>query len=113
METNRTLEILRTYNFAERNHWQLMADLSDNDYDISYFGGRVTINDDFEYFLQTQENNFNIHDVLDWLRNTVRECRDEQKIKNAANYQGCIDECNLLLKIVHQDYLIFNVLIRK
>ena len=45
METNRTLEILRTYNFVERNHWQLMADLSDNDYDISYFGGRVTIND--------------------------------------------------------------------
>lgn len=108
MESNRTLEILRTYNFAERNHWQFMADLSNNDYDISYFGGRVTINDDFEFFLQTREDKFNIHDILDWLRNTVRECRDEQKNNNMENYQGCIDECNLLLKIVHQDYLIFN-----
>ena len=107
MKTNRTLEILRKYNYVERNHWQLMCDLSDNDYDISYFGGRVSINDEFDYFLQTQEDNFNIHEVLDWLRNTVRDCYDNQKNKNQENYQGAIDECNLLLKIVHQDYLIF------
>lgn len=104
----RTLEILKIYNCAERNHWQLMCDLSNNDYDISYFGGRTTINDEFDEFLQSQEDNFNIHNILDWLRGTVRECMDDQKIGNQFNYQGCIDECNLLLKIVHQNYLIFS-----
>ena len=49
METNRTLEILRTYNFAQKNHWQLMCDLANNDYDIDYFSGRVSVNDDFDY----------------------------------------------------------------
>ncbi len=111
MEINRTLEILRTYNFSERNHWQLMCDLSNNDYDISYFGGRTAINDEFEFFLQTQQDNFNIHEVLDWLRDTVRNCKDNQHLNDKVNYQGCIDECNLLLKIVHQDYLIFNTIV--
>ena len=32
----RTLETIRMYNFAQKNHWQLMCDLSDNDYDIHY-----------------------------------------------------------------------------
>jgi hypothetical protein len=31
----------------------------------------------------------------------------DQKLKNQVNYQGAIDECNLLLKIVNHDYLIF------
>lgn len=105
---NRTLQILRMYNYVERNHWQLMADLSNNDYDIDYFGGRATINDNFDYFLQTQEYEFDMHKVFDWLRDTVRECIDDQNTKNKVNYQGCIDECNLLLKIAHQDYLIFS-----
>ena len=108
MALNRTLEILRRYNYAERNHWQLMADLSNNDYDISYFGGRATLNDNFDYFLQTEEDNFDIRNVFDWLRITLRDSIDLQKENNKANYQGCIDECNLLLKITHQDYLIFN-----
>ena len=106
METNRTLEILRTYNYAQKNHWQLMCDLANNDYDIDYFSGRVSINDDFDYFLQTQEDDFDIHKVLDWLRDTVRECYNDQKSKNQVNYQGAIDECNLLLNIVNNDYLI-------
>ena len=96
METNRTLEILRTYNYAQKNHWQLMCDLANNDYDIDYFSGRVSINDDFD-----------IHKILDWLRDTVRECYDDQKSKNQVNYQGAIDECNLLLNIANHDYLIF------
>ena len=48
MKTNRTLEILRMYNFTEKNHWQLMCDLSNNDYDIDYFGGRESINYAFD-----------------------------------------------------------------
>ena len=108
METNRTLAILRTYNYVQKNHWQLMCDFANNDYDINYFSGRFSVNDAFDYFLQTQENNFDINKVLDWLRDTVRECYDDQKSKNQVNYQGAIDECNLLLKITNQDYLIFN-----
>ena len=30
----RTIEILRNYNVAESNHWQLMCDLSNDDYGI-------------------------------------------------------------------------------
>ncbi len=108
METNRTLDQIKQFNYIEYNHWQLMCDMANNDYDINYFGGRVSINDDFNDFLQEQEDNFNIHEILDWLRKTVRECIDMQKDNNQENYQGAIDECNLLLKYVHQDYLIFN-----
>ena len=103
----RTLETIRMYNFAQKNHWQLMCDLSTNDYDIHYFSGRISINDDFDCFLQTQEN-FNIHNIFDWLTDTKKECKDNQENKNKVHYQGAIDECNLLLKIVYQDYLIFN-----
>ena len=103
MKTNRTLQMLYTFNCAERNHWQLMADLSNNDYDVNYFGGRASINDNFNYFIQHQ-NEFNIHNILDFLRNTLRECIDEQKTKNEENYQGCIDELNLLIRIVKQEY---------
>ena len=103
----RTLETIRMYNFAQKNHWQLMCDLSTNDYDIHYFSGRISINDDFDCFLQTQEN-FNIHNIFDWLTDTIKECKDNQENKNKVHCQGAIDECNLLFKIVYQDYLMFN-----
>ena len=103
----RTLETIRMYNFAQKNHWQLMCDLSDNDYDIDYFSGRISINDDFDCFLQMQKN-FNIHNIFDWLTDTIKECKDNQENKNKVHYQGAIDECNLLFKIVYQDYLMFN-----
>ena len=110
METNRTLEILKTYNFAQRNHWQLMCDLSNNDYDIRYFDGRQTANIRLDEFLQTQEDNFNIDEVLNYLLNSYNECiedqnryYDEYKCWN-ENYRGYINEIDLLMKIVQQQY---------
>ena len=49
-----------------------------------------------------------IHNIFDWLTDTIKECKDNQENKNKVHYQGAIDECNLLFKIVYQDYLIFN-----
>lgn len=66
------------------------------------------MNTSFDEFLQSQEEDFDIHILSDWLRDIVRECKDDQKIANRVNYQGCIDECNLLLRIVQKDYLKFN-----
>ena len=81
METNRTIEILKTYNFAQKNHWQLMCDLSNNDYDIHYFDGRQSANVYLDEFLQTQENN----------------CYNEF-------YRGMVAEIELLVHIVKQEY---------
>ena len=111
METNRTLEILKTYNFAQKNHWQLMCDLSNNDYDISYFGGRAIANDNLENFLQGQEDGrFNIDEILNYLLNSYNKCiedqnryYDEHKCWN-ENYRGYINEIDLLMKIVNQEY---------
>ena len=51
----RTLETIRMYNFAQKNHWQLICDLSDNDYDIHYFDGRQSANIALDEFLQELE----------------------------------------------------------
>lgn len=111
METNRTLEILKTYNSAQKNHWQLMCDLSDNDYDINYFGGRVTANDNFDYFLQTQQlDGFDIERILNYLIESNNECIEDQnkyyEENNCFNekYIGYITETNLLIHIVKQEY---------
>lgn len=105
---NRNLSMLMTFNSVERNHWQLMADLSNNDYDVSYFGGRATINDEFNNFLYYYVGEFDISYVIDWLNDTLIDCNEELKENNHENFQGCIDECCFLLQFVHQDYLIFN-----
>ena len=110
METNMTIQQLQNYNFCERNHWQLMADLSNNDYDISYFGGRVAICDEFDFLLQTQEDNFDIKEIIEWLvdnfedtTNQYVEYFKENKVYN-PNYKGVLDEIELLIRIVAQDY---------
>ena len=111
METNRTLEILKTYNFAQKNHWQLMCDLSNNDYDIHYFCGRELANDNLDYFLQTQEiDGFDIEKILNYLLDSYNECIEDQNKYYEENkcwnekYRGYINETNLLMKIVKQDY---------
>lgn len=110
METNRTIQQLRNYNFCEHNHWQLMADLSNNDYDISYFSGRVSICDEFDFLLQTQEDNFDIKEIIEWLINNFEDTANqyieylqENKVYN-TNYKGVLDEIELLIRIVAQDY---------
>ena len=37
MKTNRTLDQIKQFNYIEYNHWQLMCDMANNDYDINYF----------------------------------------------------------------------------
>ena len=110
MGTNRTIEILRTYNFAQKNHWQLMCDLSNNDYDICYFDGRQSANIYLDEFLQTQEDNFNIDWVLKCLTDNLEEYTESQaeyyKENNCYNefLIGMVDEIELLIHIVKQDY---------
>lgn len=111
METNRTLEILRTYNYAQKNHWQLMCDLSNNDYDISYFSGRETVNDNLNFVLQIQEDEgFDIDDMLNQLQgwhdegvNEQQEYYKENKCYN-ENTRGWLDEIQLMTKIIKQQY---------
>ena len=100
--------MLILFNLIERNHWQLMADLSNNDYDIDYFGGRVAINDEFNDFLCHHVGEFDIIHAIDCLNDILIECASDQKENNKESYQGNIDECGFLLQFVHQNYLLFN-----
>jgi hypothetical protein len=111
MKTNRTLEIIRTYNYAQKNHWQLMCDLSNNDYDISYFSGRETVNDNLNFVLQIQENEgFDIEDMLNQLQKWHDEgVKDQQEYYNEnkcynENTRGWLDEIQLMMKIIKQQY---------
>jgi len=109
METNRTIEILKTYNFAQKNHWQLMCDLSNNDYDIHYFDGRQTANITLEDFLQDQED-FNINRIIEFLIDKFEEYVEEQIKFYRENkcynefYRGLVSEFDLLIKIAKQNY---------
>lgn len=111
METNRTLDILKTYNYAQSNHWQLMCDLSNNDYDISYFGGRRTVNDNLSYIFQLQEENgFDIEKLLfelqQWYDEGVNDQQEYYKENNCYNENttGWLDEIELMMKIIKQHY---------
>ena len=105
METNRTLEILRTYNYAQKNHWQLMCDLSNNDYDISYFGGKVTIADNFVTFLRGVEDEFYLQEVVEYLYNELKDVNNDLNYNiNNANYKGAAEELKFLLRYCYQEY---------
>jgi len=86
-----------------------MCDLSNNDYDIDYFGGKVTICDNFECFLQTVEN-FNIDEILKYLNEQYTEVTlDYQKYfeENGflnMNYLAALQELEFLIHVVKQDY---------
>ena len=110
METNRTLNQIKQFNYIEYNHWQLMCDLCDNDYDLSYFGGRVTANNNFNYFLQDLDT-FDINEIIIYLDTELIDCQKDNEIyKNEnnisnENYVGYIDEIQFLLNYVKVNYL--------
>ena len=64
----RTFETIQMYNFVQKNHWQLMCDLSNNDYDICYFGGKVTVADNFVSFLRSVEDEFYLQEAAEYFR---------------------------------------------
>jgi len=105
----RTLEQITTLNKVEYNHWQLMCDLSNNDYDISYFGGRVIANSNFNDFLQDLDS-FNINKIIIYLNTELINCQKVNEIyKNECNiynenYIGYIDEIQFLLNYVKFNY---------
>ena len=105
----RTLETIRRYNFAQKNHWQLMCDFSDNDYDIKYFDGRQTANIELEEFLQ-ENDEFNIDKILNYLTDKYEEYTlmhlKFYRENNCYNefYGGYVSETDLLAKIVKQNY---------
>lgn len=109
MTTYRTLEQITTLNKVEYNHWGLMCDLSNNDYDISYFGGRVTANSNFNDFLQDLDS-FDINEIIVYLDTELMDCQKENEIyKNEynisnENYVGYIDEIQFLLSYVKFNY---------
>lgn len=97
---NRTLEQIKQFNCIEYNHWQLMCDIANNDYDINYFSGRATINSNVKDFLEDLDN-FDIDTIIDYL-NT--ELVGENNTYN-ENYKGCIDELYLLINFITQEYV--------
>ena len=103
MDANRKLEILKTCNLAQKNHWQLMCDLSSNDRNIRYFDGRESVNVNLNEYL---EDNDNINDVLKFLIEYLDEYSDTQmkfvKENHYYNeyYKGVIDEINFLIYMI-------------
>ena len=86
-----------------------MCDLSNNDYDISYFGGRGTADENIRSYI-SYTNDFNLDDLCKHIKGAIDECEKEikayKKIINHhnENYQGYVDEMKLLLQIVEQEY---------
>lgn len=105
----RTIEILKNYNAAEKNHWKLMCDLSNDD--IHYFSGREFANLDFDYYLK-QSDKFDKTEIIEWINyqynETLIEIEQYKKENNTQlineNYQGYLDELNLLKRICKQNY---------
>lgn len=92
---------------VQKNHWQCMCDLSDNDYDIHYFEGRECIDDEIITYLRNCDGNL-IH-FFDYINSFIVEIQEEydKYIENGfadVHRQGCLDEIKLAYKIIKQEY---------
>ena len=73
IESKRTFKEIITVALVETHHWQLLCDLANNDYDISYIGGKVTIADNLVTFLRGVEDEFYLQEVVEYLYNELTE----------------------------------------
>ena len=103
MEISRTLNELYTIIEIDLHHWQLLADLANNDYDIGYFGGKVTICGNLESYLRIE--NPDIKDVVIYLNDELEGIyEDIDKVPNNENYQGALEEVQFLLHYIYKEY---------
>jgi len=98
------------YFCVQKNHWQCMCDLSNNDYDIHYFEAREIIDDDIITYLRNCDMNpIHLLNFINSLKSSIQEEYDNF-IKEygviSEYHQGCLDEINLAIKIIKQDYTI-------
>lgn len=100
----RTFNEIITVALAEYHHWQFLCDLVDNDYDISYFGGRVTEANEFVEFLRS--NDFkNLQEITDYLQNQLNDANYYVRCyEDNENYKGAQEELEFLLKYCIKDY---------
>lgn len=105
IESKRTFKEIITVALAETHHWQLLCDLANNDYDISYFGGKVTILDNFVTFLRGVEDEFYLQEVVEYLYNELKEVNNDLNYNiNNVNYKGAAEELKFLLRYCYQEY---------
>ena len=112
IESKRTFKEIITVALAETHHWQLLCDLANNDYDISYFGGKVTIADNLVTFLRGVEDEFYLQEVVEYLYNELTEvARDYEETYKGEdynihneNYKGAMEELKFLLRYCYQEY---------
>ena len=112
IKSNRTFNEIITVACAEIHHWQLLCDLANNDYDISYFGGKVTVADNLVTFLRDIEYEFNLQEVVEYLYNELTEvARDYEETYKGEdynihneNYKGAMEELKFLLRYCYQEY---------
>lgn len=109
-ELNIRKDLNKNYQYfcVQRNHWQCMCDLSNNDYDIHYFEGREIIDDDIITYLRNCDmNKIHFLNFINSLKSRIQEEYDNFIKENGFTseyHQGCLDEINLAIKIIKQDY---------
>lgn len=94
------------YFCVQKNHWQCMCDLANNDYDIHYFEAREMIDDTIITYLRNCDMNpTHFLDFINSYKSNIQEAI--KKNGTTSEYdQGCLDEMNLAIKIIKQDYSI-------
>ena len=109
-EPNIRKDFNMTYQYfcVQKNHWQCMCDLSNNDYDIHYFEGREMIDDDIITYLRNCDmNQIHLLNFINSLKSSIQEEYDNFIKENefiSEYHRGCLDEINLAIKIIKQDY---------
>ena len=90
-----SIDKINQYLCVQKNHWQCMCDLSDNDYNIDYFSGRYSVCDDAVTLIRQEGN---IDELLEELMN-----KKVWIVKNVF-WQGYKDELELIIKMINQNY---------
>lgn len=104
--SKRSFKDVSTVALAEVHHWQLLCDLSNNDYDICYFGGKVTVADNFVSFLRSVEDEFYLQEAAEYLYKDFKNIsNDVVKYPNNVNYKGALEEVKFLLRYCYKEYI--------
>lgn len=88
-----SIDKINQYLCVQKNHWQCMCDLSDNDYNIDYFSGRYSVCDNAITLIRQECS------IDELLEDLTKDC----VVKNVF-WQGYKDELELIIKMINQDY---------
>ena len=89
------IDKINQYLCVQKNHWQCMCDLSDNDYNIDYFSGRCSLCDDA---ITSIRQECSIDELLEELMNK------KIRIVTSVFWQGYKDELGFVIKMIKQEY---------